>query len=43
MTLKENAVVNPSAMIAFADSYLLQWQPEKFIAGTIELQYVPIS
>lgn len=41
--LKENAVVMPSAMVAFSDSYLVQWLPEKFIAGTIDLQYVPIT
>jgi len=41
--LKENAVIMPSAMIGFGDSYLVQWQPEKFITGTIDLQYVPIS
>jgi prepilin-type N-terminal cleavage/methylation domain-containing protein/prepilin-type processing-associated H-X9-DG protein len=41
--LKQAAVVAPSAMIAFADSYLVQWQPDNIIVGTIELQYVPIS
>jgi len=30
-------------MIAFGDSYLVQWLPQKIIAGTIDLQYVPIS
>jgi prepilin-type N-terminal cleavage/methylation domain-containing protein/prepilin-type processing-associated H-X9-DG protein len=40
---RENTVVMPSAMIAFGDSYLVQWLPEKFIVGTIDLQYVPIS
>lgn len=41
--LKENAVVAPSAMIAFGDSYLALLQPDNLIAGTTDLQYVPIS
>jgi prepilin-type N-terminal cleavage/methylation domain-containing protein/prepilin-type processing-associated H-X9-DG protein len=41
--LKANAVVQPAAMVAFADSYLVQWLPEKFMVGTIDLQYVPIT
>lgn len=41
--VNEAAVVNPSAMIAFSDSYLVEWQPDNIIAGTVDLQYVPYS
>ena len=41
--LRASAVVNPSRMVAIGDSYLVQFLPEGFIAGTIDLQYVPIT
>jgi prepilin-type N-terminal cleavage/methylation domain-containing protein/prepilin-type processing-associated H-X9-DG protein len=41
--LREARVVNPSQMIAFGDSYLVYVLEEKEIAGTFDLQYIPIS
>jgi prepilin-type N-terminal cleavage/methylation domain-containing protein/prepilin-type processing-associated H-X9-DG protein len=41
--LKESAVARPSAMIAFGDSDLLYVNPIKQIAGTTDLQYIPMK
>jgi prepilin-type N-terminal cleavage/methylation domain-containing protein/prepilin-type processing-associated H-X9-DG protein len=41
--LKENAVVQPAAMIAFGDSYLVFVEADKTIVGTSDLQYIPLG
>src|SRR5205085_2215446 len=41
--LREGAIAKPSAMIAFGDSDLLYVDPIKQIAGTTDLQYIPMK